>query len=51
MAMQQSDIDRIRNLFQEHKILTLVRIKEFLKTTSTMTVYRRLKSLSYLASY
>ncbi len=51
MAMQHSDIDCVRNLFQEYKILTLVRIKEFLATTSTMTVYRRLKSLSYLASY
>ena len=51
MTKQQSDLSRVRNLFQESKILTLVKLKEFLGTTSTMTVYRRLKSLLYLASY
>lgn len=51
MVIKQSDLDRIRNSFGENKILTLVRIKEILETNSTMTVYRRLKSLSYLSSY
>ena len=51
MTTQHSDLGRVRNLFQENKILTLVRLKEILGTTSTMTVYRRLKTLSYLASY
>jgi hypothetical protein len=51
MVTQQSDLDRLRNSFDENKILTLMRLKEILATTSTMTVYRRLKSLSYLCSY
>ena len=51
MVTKQSDLDRIRNSFGENKILTLMRLKEILGTTSTMTVYRRLKSLSYLSSY
>jgi len=51
MVIKQSDLDRIRNSFSENKILTLVRLKEILETNSTMTVYRRLKSLSYLSSY
>jgi hypothetical protein len=51
MTTQHSDIDRVRSLFQENKILTLARLKEVLGTTSTMTVYRRLKTLSYLTSY
>ncbi len=51
MVTQQSDLDRVRNSFGENKILTLARLKEILGTNSTMTVYRRLKSLSYLSSY
>lgn len=51
MVTQQSDLDSVRNSFEENKILTLMRLKEILRTTSTMTVYRRLKSLSYLSSY
>jgi len=51
MVTKQSDLDHIRNSFGENKILTLMRLKEILGTTSTMTVYRRLKSLSYLSSY
>lgn len=51
MVAQRSDLDRIRKSFSENKILTLVRLKEILETNSTMTVYRRLKSLSYLSSY
>ena len=51
MTIQQSDLDHLRNLFQENKILTLMRLKKILGTTSTMTVYRRLKSLSYLTGY
>lgn len=51
MVTQQSALDCIRNSFGENKILTLVRLKEILETNSTMTVYRRLKSLSYLSSY
>jgi hypothetical protein len=51
MAIQQSGLDHLRNTFGKNKILTLVRLKEILGNTSTMTVYRRLKSLSYLSSY
>jgi hypothetical protein len=51
MAIPLANLDRVRNLFQENKILTLVKLKEILVTTSTMTVYRRLRSLSYLVSY
>jgi len=51
MTKQASDLDRLHKSFEEKKILTLVQIKEILGTTSTMTVYRRLKSLSYLSSY
>lgn len=51
MATEQSHLDCIRNFFQERKILTLASLKEMVGTTSTMTVYRRLKNLSYLTSY
>lgn len=51
MSIAQSDLDSLHNLFQERKILTLVELKVTLNTVSTMTVHRRLKSLSYLASY
>lgn len=51
MAMLHFHLDRVRNLFRENKILTLVKLKEVFGTTSTMTVYRRIKSLSYLGSY
>ena len=51
MSVLYSDVERVRNFLQEKKIITLVKLKEILGTTSTMTVYRRLKSLSYLASY
>ena len=51
MSVPYSDLDRVRNFLQEKKIITLVKLKEILGTTSTMTVYRRLKSLSYIASY
>ena len=51
MATQAFDLDHLHKSFEEKKILALVQIKEILGTTSTMTVYRRLKSLSYLSSY
>ena len=51
MNARQSDLHSLSKLLQESKILTLVDLKMTIGTTSTMTVYRRLKSLSYLASY
>jgi len=51
MAARASDLDRLRKSFAERHILTLEQLKEILRTTSTMTVYRRLKSLFYLSSY
>lgn len=51
MVISLANLDRVRNFLRENKILTLVKLKEIFGTASTMTVYRRLKSLSYLASY
>lgn len=51
MSRRIPDLDRIRRLFRERNILTLADLKVELGTTSTMTVFRRLKALSYLTSY
>jgi hypothetical protein len=41
----------LRSLFEKRKIATLDELKEALGTTSTMTVFRRLKELRYQTSY
>lgn len=41
----------VHSYFNKARIATLNQIKEVLGTTSTMTVFRRLKSLGYLSSY
>lgn len=43
--------DRVSSYFDKVKIATLHELKEMLNTTSTMTIFRRLKSLGYLTSY
>ena len=51
MPRRQSSLSSVRILFQENKILNLDDLKRDLGTSSTMTVYRYLKALSYLTSY
>ena len=51
MRTVQYDPDKLRHLFVKKKVLTLDTIKEALGTSVKMTVFRKLKSLSYRASY
>jgi hypothetical protein len=51
MRTVQYDPDKLRHLFVKKKVLTLDAIKESLGTPVKMTVFRKLKSLSYRASY
>ena len=46
-----SDEDAIKALLKNQKIATLVELKDALATSSTMTVFRKLKSLGYQTSY
>jgi hypothetical protein len=41
----------IRSLLHKEKIASLEQLKDALRTTSTMTVFRKLKALGYLSSY
>jgi hypothetical protein len=41
----------LRSFFQRKQISTLEELKQLLRTTSTMTVFRKLKSLGYRTSY
>jgi hypothetical protein len=41
----------LRSLFKKQKIATLAELKQAIDTTSTMTVFRRLKELGYRTSY
>lgn len=43
--------DKVASYFNKVKTATLHGLKEMLNTTSTMTIFRRLKSLGYLSSY
>ena len=43
--------DVLRSSFQRKHIATLQELKQALQTTSTMTVFRRLKALGYRTSY
>jgi hypothetical protein len=51
MRTVQYDPDKLRHLFVIKKVLTLDAIKEALGTSVRMTVFRKLKFLSYRASY
>ena len=41
----------LRSFFQRKLIATLQELKQILGTTSTMTVFRKLKTLGYRTSY
>src|SRR5215472_18228432 len=43
--------DILRSLLHRKQIATLLELKQALQTTSTMTVFRRLKTLGYRTSY
>ena len=43
--------DVLRSLLHRKQIATLLELKQTLQTTSTMTVFRRLKALGYRTSY
>ena len=43
--------DVLRSLFQKQKIATLAELKDALKATAAMTVFRRLRALGYQTSY
>jgi hypothetical protein len=45
------DPDVIRSFLRRHKIATLAQLKESLRTSATMTVFRKLKGLGYRSSY
>lgn len=45
------DPEALRGFVQQHKIATLQEFKDSLGTTSTMTVFRKLKALGYRTSY
>ena len=42
---------RLRQLFRDRAILTMVELKAALETQVAMTVFRKLRPLSYLSSY
>lgn len=45
------NLDVLRVLFRKQQIATLEELKQSIETTSTMTVFRRLKELGYRTSY
>lgn len=45
------DADSIVKLLKSNKIATLDELKQALRTSSTMTVFRKLRSIGYLSSY
>lgn len=51
MRTVQYTTDKLLNLFHKKKVLTLDNIQEALGTTVKMTVFRKLKTLSYRSSY
>jgi arginine repressor len=51
MVSEKTDLEAVKNYLKLHKISTLDQIKKELFTNSTMTVFRKLKSLGYLSSY
>lgn len=51
MAKARFPADRLGDFLREEKIATLEQLKEALRTTGTMTVFRKLKALGYLSSY
>ncbi|MDD2390875.1 MAG: hypothetical protein PHP23_14235 [Desulfobacterales bacterium] len=51
MSEKKLDSGVVENLLKSNKIATLDELKEVLNTKSTMTIFRKLKSLEYLSSY
>ena len=51
MKSKDNDLNALNVLLNATKIATLDSLKEELNTQSTMTVYRKLKTLGYLSSY
>jgi len=51
MAKTRFPADRLRDFLLEEKIATLEELKNALRTTGTMTVFRKLRALGYLSSY
>ena len=51
MTKHTEDMEVLRSLFRKQKIATLDQLKHAIRTTSTMTVFRRLKALGYQTSY
>jgi len=51
MSIARVNLTQLIEFFNANKIATLDEIKKALNTTSTMTVFRKIKSLGYLSSY
>lgn len=51
MGKKKINIDNVRTVLKTNKIKTLSELKGVLNTSSTMTVFRKLKELGYLSSY
>lgn len=51
MRTPQFSAETLKSFFQEHIIGTMQQLKETLGTSVDMTVYRKLRQLSYLTSY
>ncbi|NOX35468.1 MAG: hypothetical protein GXP56_17345 [Deltaproteobacteria bacterium] len=51
MKPKNLDLKLVKNLLKHYKIATIDQLKNELNTNSTMTVFRKLKSLEYLSSY
>lgn len=51
MALIGNDAKTIKTLFRSKKIATMHELQSVLKTDVNMTVYRKLKELSYITSY
>jgi hypothetical protein len=51
MAKERFSGEKVRSFLKRKKIATLEDLKSVLKTTGTMTVFRKLRALEYLTSY
>jgi hypothetical protein len=51
MARSRVSEDALQTFLYKNKVATLEDLKKVLKTTGTMTVFRKLKALGYLSSY
>ena len=51
MNSKKTDFDTVMRYLKRHKIGTLDQLKKELCTNSTMTIFRKLKSLEYCSSY